>query len=170
MQKTVKNYEETTNFGILVCPCCGSTNVIKWGTYERNVIYWKDDNTLKSKVVTIQRIMCNSCNVTHAVLPLGIIPYKQFASEVITRILKEVTTMNIMKLSEQYCISESLIKNWISDFKEKHFSRLKVLLKDTPIKMLEIIDQSIEEKVKYIKQYNRCFMQIKLGVLGLSPS
>lgn len=170
MKEILESYKHTYNFGVLVCPACDSTVVIRWGTYERNVIYWKDDIQMESQVLTVQRIRCKSCNRTHALLPIGIIPYKQFSSEVVTTVLKETNTNTIERISDLYYISENLIRKWISDFKEKHLSRLRTQLNDTVENMLEIIDRSIVEKVKYIMQYDRCFMQIKLGTIGLGPS
>ena len=171
MKICIENYEKMMNYGALTCPFCNSRNIIRWGTYERNAIFFNEQENLESKIVKIQRVKCKSCGHTHALLPFGIIPYKQFVSEVITKVLRENTIDSIINIASKYEINENIIKKWIYSFKEKHLSRLKTQLINQKLeKMLEIIDENLKEKEEYLRRNNRCFMQIKLGVLGLSPS
>lgn len=171
MKEIIKNYSNTVNYGYLKWTACNSSNVIKWGSYERNIIYFNEENILESEIIKIQRIKCKCCGKTHALLPLGIIPYKQFSSEVVTEVLLDNQTLNTFATSDKYNISEKIILKWNKDFKKFHLSRLKIQTKTNDLKiMLDLINEKIEEKAKYIETYNRCFMQIKLGVIGLSPS
>ncbi len=39
-QEQLKVYSEILNYGPLQCPHCHSSNVICWGSYERNVIFF----------------------------------------------------------------------------------------------------------------------------------
>ena len=171
MEEIIKNYKNMLNYGYLKCPACNSSNVIKWGTYERGIIYFNESNILESTIIKIQRIKCKCCGKTHALLPLGIIPYKQFSSDVVADVLLANQTLSTFATSDKYNISEKIILRWNKDFKKYHLSRLKVQTKTNDLKiMLSLINEKVEEKTKYIEIYNRCFMQVKLGVIGLSPS
>ena len=171
MKEIKEKYKNMLNYGHLECPTCNSSNVIKWGTYDRNLIYFNETNILECEIIKIQRIRCKSCGKTHALLPLGIIPYKQFSSDVVTNVLLDNQTLSTFATSDKYNISEKIILKWNKDLKKYHLSRLKVQTKTNDLKiMLSMINEKIEEKTKYIETYNRCFMQIKLGVIGLSPS
>ena len=113
-KEIIHNYVKVCNFGLLECPHCGSTHIIKWGTYERNVIFFNENGTiLEAFLLTVQRVKCKSCNKTHALLPFGIIPYKQFSDEVISKILLELLSSNIDDVSSKYSIDSSVIKRWM---------------------------------------------------------
>ena len=169
--KTLKNYENTSNFGYNVCPHCKSSNLIRWGKYERNVIGYGEKNLLLSEVITIQRVKCKGCGKTHALLPLGIIPYKQFADEVVSDVLLDLTVETIENVADKYSISEEVIKKWKYQFKEYHKPRVATLMaRHGEREMLRDFLREKYKKIEYIVKNNRCFMQIKLGFLGLGPS
>ena len=47
-----------------ICPCCHAKNkLIKYGKYERNISVLVDDN-VENYRVSVQRVICNSCNHT----------------------------------------------------------------------------------------------------------
>ena len=169
--KTLNIYENTSNFGYIECPNCKSSHLIKWGKYDRNVIGYGEDGELESKVIVIQRVKCKSCNQTHALLPLGIIPYKQFSDEVVSDVLFDLTIERLEKVADKYSISEEIIKKWKYQFKEKHKSRVATLVAKQDVReMLRDFLMEKYKKIEYIIKNNRCFMQIKLGYLGLGPS
>lgn len=165
-------YLNTLNFGYLECPNCHSHNLIKWGYYERNVIFFSDDRTtIESNILKIQRVMCNGCGKTHALLPFGIIPYKQFTDEVISKILYELTNNTLENTSNKYLIDQSIIKRWCYQYNQFHSSKVNTLIKHHNSKnsLKRFLDIFIN-KLNYINNYNLCFMQIKLGCLGLCSS
>ncbi len=53
-----------------------------WDFYEHGVIYYKNDN-IYSNIIKIQRIRCQSCSSTHALLPFGITSYKLITDEIV---------------------------------------------------------------------------------------
>ena len=172
-KNTINNFLSLSNYGPLECPHCHSNNLLKWGTYERNVIFFSNSNStsLEAQVVKIQRFKCKACNKTHAILPVGIIPYKQFSDEVISRILYEYLFSTILFISEKYNIDESTINKIIKQFKKYHLSKTSIFTKKHTIReMLKSFLLDSENKINYIKMYNTVFMQIKLGCLGLCPS
>lgn len=168
----LQNYINLINFGYLECPHCHSNNIIKWGTYNRNVIFFSFDNiSLKSFVFSIQRVKCKSCGKTHALLPFGVIPYKQFTSNVIIKILNELLHTSLEKLSIKYSINISILKKWKRDFKSYHLPRLTTLMSNKNISnILNIFSNDINIQKDYIVKNKFCFMQIKLSLLTLCPS
>ena len=80
-QEKLDIYKDMKNFGSLECPCCHSKEYILWGFYERGITYMKQAQ-IYSETVKIQRVRCKSCGKTHAILPFGIVPYKQLTDEI----------------------------------------------------------------------------------------
>lgn len=170
-EEIIKNYENRTNYGLLICPYCKSTNNIRWGTYERNAIYLNGNSILEAKILKVQRIKCKSCNKTHALLPFGIIPYKQFTDQIISKVLFMTLNNSIDNISNKYKIEPSIIKKWLCQFKKYHLSKVSIITgKHNIIDMLNIFLSSDGYKQKYIVNFNNVFMQIKLGILSLCPS
>lgn len=63
------------NFDFCNVKCtCGSCSLVKFGKYHRGV---KINGMCIS--FDIQRVFCKACNRTHAILPMGIIPYMQLS-------------------------------------------------------------------------------------------
>lgn len=151
------------NFGDLECPCCHSKEYIRWGFYERSVVYIKEDKEY-SEIIKIQRIQCKSCGRTHALLPFGIVPYKQLTDEVILKLLLNET--------ENKIFSEEVINYYKKQFRKYHYSNLSTMLKIRNGKgiLLKIKEQKEEILSRYIKEHGKCFMQIKMGYLLYSTS
>lgn len=170
-QEQLKVYSETLNYGPLQCPHCHSSNVIRWGSYERNVIFFSENQyCLQSQLLTVQRIKCKSCNKTHALLPKGIIPYKQMASEVVISGLIATINHNTSSFIDKYGINESILKRNYKDFLKFHLSRLKVMFSNNSIlESLHLIKNNTNLQMDYITNNNCCFMQIKLGIIGVMP-
>ena len=159
-----------SNFPLIRCSC-NSTNVIRWGTYNRGVIYYDDNNVVREKIITIQRVKCKSCNKTHALLPNGIIPYKQLTDEVISDLIRDIFSLNREQISKKYFITEETINCIYKQFKTKHLPRISTIvrchkIKETLTKFLKVVTNKLE----YIKRFNICFMQNRIGVLVLCPS
>lgn len=169
-KEELQNYLNIVNFGNIECPNCCSHNLIRWGNYERNVIFFSNDKTtLESITIKIQRFKCKSCNKTHALLPFGIIPYKQFTDEVVSKILLELVNDKIENVITRYQIDQSLITRWLFQYNKYHKSKINTLIKnhnDNALKDFLFNDK----KRDYIEKYNNCFMQIKLGYLNLCSS
>ena len=170
-KKQIQIYLNTANFNNLECPNCHSHNFIRWGHYERNILFFSNVRIIiESSVIKIQRVMCKSCNKTHALLPFGIIPYKQFTDEVISKIFLELTNNSLEEISNKYFIDHSIIKKWINQYRY-HRPKINTFMKSHNNKksIMNFLNNLIN-KVNYIKKYNLCFMQIKLGCLGLCSS
>lgn len=158
-ENNLNSYKNILNFTCLECPCCHSKEYIKWGFYERGVTYMKNGR-IHSETVSIQRILCKSCNKTHAILPLGIVPYKQLTDEILISLLLDETIVEYF--------SDDMIRYYKKQFLKCHFSYLSTLLKVHDYKKILCLIQKKKKNIlsQYIRRHNRCFMQIKLGVLG----
>lgn len=97
-----------------VCPCCHAKNkLIKYGTYERNLSILLD-NEVENYRIYIQRVICTSCNHTHALLPNFIVPYKIMAIFSIAQIVKRATISSVYKLAETINLSVQMIYTYIA--------------------------------------------------------
>lgn len=165
-------YLNTANFCQLECPNCHSHDLIRWGYYNRNVIFFSSDEiAIECTSLKVQRVKCKSCGKTHALLPFGIIPYKQFTDEVITKILLELTNNTLENVLNKYQIAQSIIKKWCYQYNQFHKSKVNTLIKYHNSKeSLRMFLCNCNNKLSYINRYNNCFMQIKLGCLNWCPS
>ena len=172
MKILLEKHQKILNFGVLECPCCHSHDLIRWGFYERNSIHFENENQncLESNIVKIQRVKCESCGRTHALLPFGIVPYKQFSLEVILKVLIKSTITSLEKISLFFSINISSIKNFVYEFKKKHLSKLFVMTNIHDVfKSLTEFENEITLRKQYIIKNNMCFMQNKLGYINLCP-
>ena len=158
INKYIEEYENKLNNGYLKCPYCNSSDLIKWGNYERNIIYLIN-NESHYIVISVKRVKCKSCNHTHALLPEGIVPYKQ-------HILKTI----IESITDKTDISENLIKNWKRQINKIFKPLLRTTFKNkVPYKIKDMIEL-VEDRIQFLKQNNRYFMQIKIITIGYAPS
>lgn len=97
-----------------VCPCCHAKNkLIKYGTYERNISILFDDS-IENYKVHVQRLICNSCNHTHALLPNFVIPYKIMSICSIAQIVQRASISSAYKLAEIINLSVQMIYAYIA--------------------------------------------------------
>lgn len=112
--------------------------------------------------------MCKSCGKTHALLPIGIIPYKQITTELIISIILNIISTSIEKTAVKFSMSISVIRKFWNQFKKFHLSRLTIFTQMRNLSTsLQLLSKSIKMQTDYIIHYNCCFMQIKLGWLGV---
>lgn len=172
LKELLQDYFNINNFGPLECPHCHSSQFLKWGFYIRNIIFFGNDGvSLESYHLSVQRVRCKSCGKTHALLPFGIIPYKQFSDEVISKVFYELLTSSTDDVSSKYLIDPSIIKNWKYQLKEYHLPFISTLFGGHNTRnILNDFLMNIPNKLIYINVNHYCFMQIKMGILGLCPS
>ena len=96
------------------CPHCKANNkLVKYGTYNRNLSILIDDNIIKFNIY-VQRVICNSCGSTHALLPNFIVPYKSMAIFSIAQIVYSAVISSAYKVSEKIELSWQQIYNLIA--------------------------------------------------------
>ena len=65
-------------------------------------------------VVTVTRVICNSCSSTHAILPDFIVPYKIMSFCSICNIVKDAVSSSVLTISNKLKISYQLVYYYIS--------------------------------------------------------
>lgn len=114
--RNVKDYRE--NFmryleGMeLICPGCRGRTVFH-ATYERHVHI---DETVEW--LTIQRLICNECGKTHAVIPDFIRPYKHYSTGDSEMSLRDVDDGVPIEQVET-AASISTLRRWVAEFREE---------------------------------------------------
>lgn len=90
------------------CPKCKARNLtVKHATYTRHFVYL-DGNEVSDKLITVQRLRCTSCNSTHAVLPLAVVPYSVYSIRMVAHIVLDKISgrfKNIESLCQHYRIA-----------------------------------------------------------------
>lgn len=139
---------EDFSAGTLLCPNCGAKHPI-WtyhDSYERYLISYENGSII-TNIIDITRIICSSCNSTHAVLPEIIIPYSSYSLLFVLSVLKDYFMPNttISSLCEKYDISVSTLYKW---------KRLFLLHKQLWLGIIENIYQDALEFLSSIPEIN----------------
>ncbi len=109
-----------------VCPCCKAKNkLIKYGKYDRNVSFLVND-CVENYSVAVQRVICNSCEHTHALLPNFIVPYKIISLFSIAQIVQRASISSVYKLAEIINLSFQVIYTYIA-IVSAFFEEFKIL-------------------------------------------
>lgn len=155
-KKNIKKYEETENFIINGCPKCGNKEIIKWGAYERNVIYYKNGEKIE-KTIKIKRIRCKKCGKTHAIIPSFLAPYKIYVQEYITDVLKaEITRKESRtKISTKKKVSRQLIESWLKCFHDHYSRMMTMLIEKNKNRIIRKINKEIYEFIEKYYQENK---------------
>lgn len=96
------------------CPMCGSIDKFhSHCTYERNISFVLNDDVVNFRV-TVTRVICDSCESTHALLPDFIVPYKIFSSCSICRIVNDAISSSVLAVAHKLSVSYQLIYYYIS--------------------------------------------------------
>ena len=105
---------ETDSYKNVACPFCNAKNsFVKYGTYTRSLNVLIKDELVKFNDLFVQRVICKSCNHTHALLPNFIIPYKQTTVFSITEIVQRAVKSSAYAISNTLNISTQFIYNLI---------------------------------------------------------
>jgi len=99
----------------LSCPYCGAKTPT-WSyhdSYQRYLISFENEVTI-TYTIDITRIICSSCQHTHAILPEIIVPYGSYSLPFIMAVLKDYfsTKLTVKVLCEKYQISISMLYGW----------------------------------------------------------
>lgn len=120
-----ENYDsdiKLIDYSNLKCSCGSIGHFHAHAKYERFFILNTEEPAV---LLSIQRIKCESCDVTHALLPDIIVPYKVFSSPLIKNIILHYRNENL-KLSSiskimniSYENVKRIIKLYVTHFKER---------------------------------------------------
>jgi len=112
-----------------VCPNCGAIDCCSpYASYGRCMISI-ESGVRKEHYLTIQRVICGSCNSTHALLADVLIPYGSYSLRFILHTLRAYLnrTCTVAALCNRYNIAISTLYRWIDLFKEHANLWLSVL-------------------------------------------
>lgn len=108
-------YNKFVNFNF-TCPNCYSHNFSFFGSYSRNLIVLHNDAFI-DLTINIKRVLCKSCNHTHALIPNFIVPYKVYTKDAIVFCLyKYCNYNNLSKVQNIFNVDRQLILNWKNQF------------------------------------------------------
>lgn len=113
------------------CPICGSCgNCHVHDYYGRTITDFIHQNKTTSSLC-IMRVMCDSCNHTHAILPDIIIPYSSYGILFVLTVLADHFTKrySLESLCEKYVISAKQLRKWL-DLWKSHKQKWLGLLND----------------------------------------
>lgn len=98
------------------CPKCGAKDNFSYhGSYKRNFTFL-DQDCLHNVILTVTRVICNSCGQTHACLPNFIIPYKIISRDTILSFVFQSSHTTVLKVAEKLQISFQLIYYYLDIF------------------------------------------------------
>ena len=144
IEQILKKYKDEISTYNKECPYCQSDDLIKWGTYQRG-IYYIIDKEFKFKRITIQRVRCKHCHKTHALLPEGIVPYKQSVLEVILH------AINNDEISNNFNLSYETIEKWKLIYRKQYLSYLKTMFNNTKQIISKILDKILDTYEEFYK-------------------
>lgn len=155
----LKKYNNLINLPYLECPTCGSTNIIKWGSYKRNINYL-NEFVIEYNTINIKRVMCKNCGKTHALIPYFIVPYKTNSLDIILKSL-----LNDINID----ISFDTLTKWNKDF-NKFIPYLKTMFSNIP--KLEIIKLLNADILYYFVEFfninKKLLMMIHSGIYNIT--
>lgn len=160
IKEILNKYENMINIPYVECPHCRSTQVIKWGTYIRTIIYINNSEII-TKPLKIQRIRCNKCKHTHALLPTCIVPYKENLLDII------LSTINNEEISLNY--SFDTLAKWNKQF-NKFLPYLKTMF--NCVSKFEIITILKNNIFKHYEHFfsitNKILMMTRTAVVNMA--
>ncbi len=113
-QESLQNSMPTCNDIHCNCPNCkAKSNFSFHATYSRNISFICDDKIYDFRI-KVNRVICNSCGTTHALLPDFIVPYKSFSRGSILYVIKNSASSSVLETAEKLNISFQLIYSFIS--------------------------------------------------------
>lgn len=107
------------------CPHCGSSHIVRNGTYVRKIGRIKEDNTVTSEEVKVQKHLCRNCDHPFNDIPQFLPNLLHFTVlSVFVVLVQEASNRSI---SEKYGISRTTVRNYKKKF-SSDLKRLKYLI------------------------------------------
>jgi hypothetical protein len=149
----------------LSCPYCGAKNPV-WSfhdTYSRYLISYENGATI-TYTIEITRIICSSCEHTHAILPDIIIPHSSYSLTFTLSVLKDYfSKMKIKEICEKYQISISTLYGWKQLFLQHKKLWLGILedIYQNPLEFLSSIPNfnTSDDLLQFFLQTGHSFLQ-----------
>jgi transposase-like protein len=148
------------------CPNCGAVGKLSpYGGYSRNLVSYEDGETVE-ECVNPRRFKCASCGVTHAVLPVVVVPYSpyslRFKLAAVTAYFERNTT--ITAICKHFGIAVSTLYSWkelLNEHKELLLGMVESQ-KESAITFLQNLLETprLSDRLRsFFRQYAFSFMQ-----------
>ena len=111
-------YQDTVDVSKEVCPHCRAVGCFNDApSYERHLITIEKDARV-DYTISVRRVVCSSCMVSHALLPDNLIPYGSYSIKFVLFILNSYLsrTTAVATFCETWQISTSTLYTWIHTF------------------------------------------------------
>jgi transposase-like protein len=139
----------------LTCPLCGAKyNCSAFSSYSRHMITFENGlNTCHN--ISIDRVICHSCNHTHAILPDILIPFGSYTLSFVLTALRAyfLSSKTVTSLCEYFQISVSTLYTWIKLFIEQKHIWLG-LLNDASTSPSNFIDDLLNHRISLSAFHN----------------
>jgi len=152
----------------LICPCCNSCIFTTWSKYER---YSLPDEM----EITIQRVRCSICEVTHALQPSFLFGKIRYTNETITTFIEqlveeEITVSQIIKnpINKEAPEAITTLRRWFKILAHRCKELLPLLKKElkkqcSKSKFKSIIKNTDANNCQIKDVYNMALQLIKLS-------
>ncbi|MEG0578398.1 MAG: DUF6431 domain-containing protein [Niameybacter sp.] len=153
IQNISNNYTSTQ----YTCPKCGAKHAMRrHGFYTRHVLTI-ENNTFHDHTLSVLRLQCTSCNSTHAVLPMDVIPYSIYSLSTVLLLISKVLVeqISLTETAYHFNLSYQLISFFIKRFLSFE-SDARILLKELHILdtlTLSAMLQLIINRPTFISEY-----------------
>lgn len=146
-----------------VCPTCGAKHLCSFhASYVRDMIVIENSAVVFHNV-SISRVICSSCEHTHALLPDVLIPYGSYSLFFILRVLRLyfLHSYTVVKLCFIYSISISTLYAWIHLFHRQKSLWMGVLsdLETSSLSFLCILMDVSSFPVDFFRSFHFSFLQ-----------
>jgi Transposase. len=150
----------------LPCPRCGAKHPTwdYYDSYKRCLISYQN-NSIITDTIDITRIICSSCNGTHAILPEVIIPFRSYSLLFVLAALKDYFTpgITVAALCDKYQISATTLYEWKRLF-DTHKKLWLGILEDIYQKSLDflssVLNTNASDRLKtFFLNYKISFLQ-----------
>lgn len=148
------------------CPHCKAKGCCRiFAYYYRYLIDFVKGRPVVERV-RVLRVICTSCNATHAILPDPVIPYEQHSLFFILRVLAEhfFHFKSIERICEAYEISRNTFNRWKSLY-EEHWriwkgtlESIKTTLRDSVLELIRMSPHSAFSS-SFFQQTGLSFLQ-----------
>ena len=112
------------NYATIKCPKCGAVGFFhNHGRYSRYLFNNSDE------LINIQRIRCEKCLSTHALLPDVIVPYRYYSSPFLLNLfsLYLIRVVSIVNISRCLNISIPAVMKLIKYYRQSHEQRTMII-------------------------------------------
>ena len=154
---------ESIIFSYKICPACGAIGCCSpHGSYKRWMIVIncgiREDN-----LISVNRVICNSCKHTHALLADILIPYGSYSLRFIVHVLWAHINRSctVVDLCKKYSIAVSTLYVWIHLFEEQANLWLSALerISRLSIQALEYFEGIDMLPFSFFRRYGFSFLQ-----------